>query len=340
MKLDVRLGGTLGEAGAGARQAEALGFDGVWTSEVGCDPYLPLALAAQATMRLSLGTSIAVAFPRSPVTTAHVAWDLQRLSGGRFILGLGTQVKGHIERRYGLPWDEPGPRLRDYIGALRAIWDSWQRRTPLDYRSRFYTHTLMPPFFSPPPLDHPRIPVHVAGVQPYMCRLAGEVADGLHVHPLHSARYLREVVLPAVDEGLAAQGRRRDQFVFVASAIIATGHARAELDAARNDARRQIAFYASTPNYRVILQCHGWEGIGQDLTRKSVRGDWDGMAALVTDEMLDAFAVVGPPDDVSKTIRERYARLVDRLSAYMPFTPGADLIAYRALRAAFVRSQV
>lgn len=335
MKLDVRLGGALGEAGEAARRAEALGFDGAWTPEAGADPFLPLALAAQHTTRLTLGTSIAVAFPRSPVVTAHLAWDLQRLSGGRFILGLGTQVKGHIQRRYGLPWDAPGPRLRDYIGALRAIWDCWQDKTPLDYRGRFYTHTLMPPFFSPPPMEHSRIPVHIAGVQPFMCRLAGEVADGLHIHPLHSVKYLREVVVPGVQAGLTAAGRQREDFSLVGSVIIATGETGVELDAARAEAKRQIAFYASTPNYRLILECHGWEGIGTELTRKSTRGDWDGMAGLITDEMLEAFAVVGSPGDVSKTLRERYDGLVDRLSVYTPFTVGANLTVQRALLAAF-----
>jgi probable F420-dependent oxidoreductase len=335
MKLDVRLVGALGEAGAAAQEAEALGFDGAWTSEVGCDPFLPLALAAQATTRLRLGTSIAVAFPRSPVTTAHLAWDLQRLSGGRFVLGLGTQVKGHIQRRYGLPWDEPGSRLRDYIGALRAIWHCWQHRTPLDYRGRFYTHTLMPPFFSPPPMEHPRIPVQVAGVQPSMCRLAAETADGLHIHPFHSARYLRDVVLPAVNDGLASAGRGRDDFTVVASVIVATGQTPAKLDGARRDARAQIAFYASTPNYRLVLERHGWEEMGKDLTRKSVRGDWDGMAALITDEMLDTFAVVGPPDLVAQRLRERYGGLVDRLSVYAPLAAGADLTPHHALLAAF-----
>jgi probable F420-dependent oxidoreductase len=335
MKLDVRLGGGIEGVRAAAREAEALGFDGGWTWEVGQDPFLPVALAAIETPRLELGTSIAVAFPRSPVVTAQLAWDLQRLSRGRFLLGLGTQVKGHIERRYGLPWDEPAPRLRDYLGALRAIWTAWQDGTPLDYRGRFYTHTLMPPFFRPAPLASPGIPVQIAGVQPAMCRLAGEVADGLHVHPFHSVRYLREIVVPAREAGARTAGRDVKACPLVASALVATGETAAALAAAREDARRQLAFYASTPNYRGVLECHGWEGVARELTRKSVRGEWEAMAALITDEMLDVFAVVGSPDDAAKTLHERYDGLVGRLAVYDPLRPGGDHLPHRALLAAF-----
>ena len=335
MRLDIRLGGSLAEAGDLARRAEALGFDGVWTSETGHDPFLPLALAAQRTSRLTLGTSIAVAFPRSPVTTAHLAWDLQQLSGGRFVLGLGTQVKGHLQRRYGVPADAPGPRLRDYVHALRAIWAAWRSGAPLDHRGPYYTHTLMPPFFRPAPQALPPIPVHLAGVQTYLCRLAGELADGLHIHPFHSERYLRTVVLPAVEEGLGAAGRTRGEISLVGSAMIVTGETPAELDAARSEARRQIAFYASTRNYAVILACHGWEEVGRDLTKKSLRGDWDGMAASITDEMLEVFAVVGPPGKVPELLQSRYAGLVDRLAAYEPFGPAAPTPPHRALLTAF-----
>jgi probable F420-dependent oxidoreductase len=337
MQLDIRLGGSLAEAGELARRAEALGFDGLWTSETGHDPFLPLALAVEHTSRLMLGTSIAVAFPRSPVTTAHLAWDLQHLSAGRFILGLGTQVKGHLQRRYGVPAEAPGPRLRDYVQALRAIWTAWRTGEPLDYHGPYYTHTLMPPFFRPAPLDLPHIPVHLAGVQHYLCRLAGELADGLHVHPFHSVRYLRDRVMPAVEDGLRAAGRMRSEISLVGSAMIVTGETSAELEAARNEARRQIAFYASTRNYAVILECHGWEEIGRELTRKSLRGDWDGMPALITEEMLDAFAVVGRPDEVSGLLRKRYEGLLDRLAAYLPFGPGAPALPHRAVLAAFPR---
>jgi len=337
MKLDVRLGGPLAEVANLAQQAEAMGFDGAWTSETQHDAFLPLIMAAEHTTRLELGTSIAVAFGRSPLVTAHLAWDLAALSNGRFLLGLGTQVKGHIERRYGLTWDAPGPRLRDYILALRAIWDCWQHGTPLSHRGEFYSHTLMTPFFSPGPIANPRIPIHIAGVQPFMCRLAGELCDGFQVHPFHSAEYLREVVLPKVEEGLHASGRKRADICLASSAFIVSGRNAVEMEAARRSVKTQIGFYASTPNYRVILECHGWGQVARDLTRKSIQGDWDGMAALITDEMLDVFAIVGMPDEVPEKLRRRYTGLLDRLAIYETFQPEGDLTAQQALLAAFPR---
>lgn len=337
MKLDVRLGGPLSGVAEQARAAESMGFDGARTSETQHDPFLPLVLAAEHTTRLELGTSIAVAFPRSPMTMAHIAWDLQRFSGGRLFLGLGTQVKGHIERRYGLAWESPGPRLRDYILALRAIWDCWQHATPLNYRGEFYSHTLMTPFFNPGPISHPRIPIHIAGVQPYMCRLAGELCNGFQVHPFHSVKYLQDVVLPKVEEGLRAGERKRVDLCLASSVLIVTGADAAQMKAAERSVKTQIGFYASTPNYRVILECHGWGQVARDLTRKSIQGDWEGMAALVTDEMLDVFAIVGRPDELPEKLRQRYTGLLDRLSVYEAFQPEADLTAQRALLAAFPR---
>jgi probable F420-dependent oxidoreductase len=327
----------LSDAAEQARRAEAMGFDGAWTSETQHDAFLPLILAGEHTIRLELGTSIAVAFPRSPMTTAQIAWDLQRFSGGRFTLGLGTQVKGHIERRYGLAWDSPGPRLRDYILAVRAIWDCWQHGTPLNYQGEFYSHTLMTPFFSPGPIAHPRIPIHIAGVQPYMCRLAGERCDGFQVHPFHSTKYLQDVVLPHVERGLQAGGRTRADICLASSAFIVTGTSAAALEAAGRSVKTQIGFYASTPNYRVILECHGWGHVARDLTRKSIQGDWEGMAALISDEMLDAFAIVGTPDEVPDKLRRRYTGLLDRLAVYETFQPDGNLTAQRALLAAFPR---
>ncbi|HSC69826.1 MAG TPA: TIGR03617 family F420-dependent LLM class oxidoreductase, partial [Candidatus Methylomirabilis sp.] len=319
MKLDVRLGGPLAEAAGLARRAEAMGFDGVWTSETQHDAFLPLVLAAGHTTRLELGTSIAVAFGRSPLVTAHLAWDLAALSQGRFLLGLGTQVKGHIERRYGLAWDSPGPRLKDYIQALRAIWDCWQHGTPLNYQGQFYSHTLMTPFFNPGPIAFPRVPIHIAGVQAYMCRLAGERCDGFQVHPFHSAKYLQEIVLPNVEEGLKAGGRTRADISLASSVFIVTGASQREMDRAARSVKSQISFYASTRNYRVILECHGWGQVARDLTRKSLEGDWEAMASLITDEMLDAFAIVGTPAEIPAKVRLRYTGLLDRLSVYESF---------------------
>jgi probable F420-dependent oxidoreductase len=337
MKLDVRLGGPLSGVAEQTRAAEAMGFDGAWTSETQHDAFLPLTLAAEHATRLELGTSIAVAFGRSPIVTAHLSWDLAALSQGRFLLGLGTQVKGHIERRYGLPWDSPGPRLRDYVLALRAIWDCWQHGTPLNYQGEFYAHTLMTPFFNPGPIAHPRIPIHIAGVQPYMCRLAGELCDGLQIHPFHSVKYLHDVVLPKLEEGLQAGGRKREDICLASSVLIVTGADAAQMQAAERSVKTQIGFYASTPNYRVILECHGWGQVARDLTRKSIQGDWDGMAALVTDEMLEAFAIVGTPDQLPEKLRRRYTGLLDRLAVYETFHFGGELTAQRALLAAFPR---
>ncbi len=337
MKLDVRLGGPLSGVAEQARTAEAMGFDGARTSETQHDAFLPLILAAEHTTRLTLGTSIAVAFGRSPIVTAHLSWDMAALSQGRFLLGLGTQVKGHIERRYGLTWDSPGPRLRDYILALRAIWECWQRGTPLNYRGEFYSHTLMTPFFNPGPIAHPRIPIHIAGVQPYMCRLAGELCDGFQVHPFHSVKYLHDVVLPHVEEGLRAGGRKQADLCLASSVLIVTGADAAQMKATEQSVKTQIGFYASTPNYRVILECHGWGQVARDLTRKSIQGDWEGMAALVTDEMLDVFAIVGTPDELPEKLRQRYTGLLDRLAVYETFHSGGDLTAQRALLAAFPR---
>ncbi|MBI4842166.1 MAG: TIGR03617 family F420-dependent LLM class oxidoreductase [candidate division NC10 bacterium] len=227
--------------------------------------------------------------------------------------------------------------MRDYITALRAIWDCWQHGTPLNYRGEFYSHTLMTPFFNPGPIAHPRIPVHIAGVQPFMCRLAGELCDGFQVHPFHSVKYLREVVLPNVEEGLKASDRKRTDICLASSAFIVTGKTAAEMEAARRSVKSQIGFYASTPNYRVILDCHGWGQVAKDLTRRSVQGDWEGMAALITDEMLDAFAVVGMPDEVPGKLRQRYTGLLDRLAVYETLSPEGDLTAQRALLTAFPR---
>jgi len=337
VKLDVRLGGQSSEAAGQAQKAEAMGFDGAWTSETQHDAFLPLALAAEHTTRLQLGTSIAVAFGRSPLVTAHLSWDLAALAQGRFLLGLGTQVKGHIERRYGLAWGSPGPRLRDYILALRAIWDCWQHGSPLNYRGTYYSHTLMTPFFNPGPIAHPPIPIHIAGVQPYMCRLAGELCDGFQIHPFHSVKYLRDVVLPGIEEGLKSAGRKRADLSLASSVLIVTGVDAAQMDASRQNVKTQIGFYASTPNYRVILECHGWGQVAKELTRKSIQGDWKGMAALITDEMLEAFAIVGPPEELPEKLRRRYTGLLDRLAVYEIFRPEGNLTAQRALLAAFPR---
>jgi len=307
-----------------ARKVEALGFDCLWSSETQHDPFLPLAVAATTTSTIKLGTAIAVVFPRSPMVLAHIAWDLQKASGGRFILGLGTQVKGHNERRFSVKFESPGPKLREAVLALRAIWDTWQNGTKLGFKGRFYRFDLMTPFFNPGPIPHPRIPIYVAGVNRYICRVAGEVCEGLHVHPFNSPKYLREYVHPAVAEGLAQAGRTRAGFTFTTSTFAVVGDTEQELEQNRQTIRQQIAFYASTRTYEPVLAAHRWQDLVPHLHRKSVEGDWKGMADLITDEMVDTYAVTGSYDTIGARIRERYASLLDRTALYQPYQPGLD----------------
>jgi len=307
-----------------ARRVEAMGYDCLWSSETQHDPFLPLAVAASVTSRIKLGTAIAVAFPRSPMVLAQIAWDLQKASDGRFILGLGSQVKAHNERRFSVKFESPGPKLREIVQALRAIWDCWQDGRKLNFKGRFYRFDLMTPFFNPGPIEHPKIPVYLAGVNQHMCRIAGEACDGLHVHPFNSPKYLRECVHPAVDEGLRASGRKREDFTYVTSTFAVVGDTEQELAEARRSVRQQIAFYASTRTYEPVLAAHGWQDLTPALHRKSVEGDWRGMADLVTDEMVDTFAVTGTYATIGEKIRERYAGLLDRTSLYQPWQPGLD----------------
>lgn len=325
MKLDVgMLTHDLKSIPQYARKVEALGYDCLWSAETQHDPFLPLAVAATVTSRIALGTSIAVAFPRSPMILAHIAWDLQAASDGRFILGLGSQVKGHNERRFSVKFESPGPRLREVVLALRAIWDCWQNRTRLNFKGKFYRFDLMTPFFDPGPIAHPRIPIYIAGVNQYMCRMAGEVCDGLHVHPFNSPRYLREYVRPAVEEGLRAAGRSAADFTYVTSTFVVVGDTEEERAQARQSVKQQIAFYASTRTYEPVLAAHGWQDLAPHLHRKSVEGDWKGMADLITDEMVDAYAVTGTYATIGAAIRERYAGLLDRTAFYQPYPSSLD----------------
>jgi probable F420-dependent oxidoreductase len=314
----------LREVGAYARRAEELGFGCLWSSETKHDPFLPLAVAASATSHIGLGTAIAVAFPRSPMILAHLAWDVQGASGGRFSLGLGTQVKGHNERRFSVPWQSPGPRLREVVTALRAIWDCWQNGSKLDVKGRFYRFDLMTPFFDPGPIAHPEIPVFVAGVNPYMCRMAGEVCDGLHVHSFHTATYLRDVVRPAVAEGLRQAGRSAASFKYRASMMVVLGDTEEEQAASRRAVRQQIAFYASTRTYEPVLAAHGFADLLPHLHQKSLEGDWPGMADLVPDELVNLVAVTGTLDTLAARITERYAGLSDRIEIYPAWQPSLD----------------
>jgi len=307
-----------------ARKVEALGFDCLWSSETQHDPYLPLAVAAGVTSRIKLGTSIAVVFPRSPMVTAMIAWDLANASDGRFVLGLGTQVKGHNERRFSVKYESPGPKMREAILAMRAIWDCWQSGTTLNFKGEFYRFDLMTPFFNPGPIAHPKIPVYIAGVNQYMCRVAGEVCDGLHVHPFNSPTYLREFVQPAVNEGLAKSGRSRMDFTYVTMTFVVVADTDEEAARQKLAVKQQIAFYASTRTYEPVLAAHGWQDVVPHLHRKSVEGDWNGMANLITDEMLETYAVVGTHDTIAGKLQERYEGLLDRTAFYQPYQPTLD----------------
>ena len=320
MHFDTSLGfGTdLKDVPALAGAVEALGFDALWTSETQHDPFLPLALAAAHTQRIQLGTAVAIAFARSPTVLAHTAWDLAKLSGGRFILGLGTQVKAHIERRFGMSWGPPVTRLREFIQTLRAVWECWQNGTRLNVRGEHYKLTLMTPFFSPPPIEHPRIPIYIAGVGAPLCRLAGEVADGFVVHPYHTPKYLAEIIRPSIAEGAKKAGRSAGDVAVSGTVFVA-------LDQAEREAiRAQISFYASTPSYRPVLEFHGWSAVGEKLSALAARGQWGEMSALVGDEMLEAFAVVAGWDTLAEQVAARYAGLVDRIGFYRAYAPGSD----------------
>ncbi len=309
---------------AAAAWAESMGYDGVSSSETTHDPFVALTLAATATARVTLETHVAIAFPRSPMVVAYTGRDLQDLSGGRFRLGLGTQVKGHIERRFSTVWESPGPKLREYIQSLRSIWRAWDQGERLDFQGRFYRFSLMTPFFSPGPGQHGPPPVFNAAVNPYNCRVAGEVSDGLTLHTFTSAEYVRQVVRPNIAAGAAKVGRNPAEVKVNGGGFIVTGPNRTALREADREARRRIAFYASTRTYRPVLECHGFQEVGQRLYQMSLEGRWDEMGEMVGDEMLAAFAVVGEYDEVADRLLERYGGLVDEVGLSFATAGEAD----------------
>jgi probable F420-dependent oxidoreductase len=320
---------TLNEVPDQAQAAEKLGFSAMWASETQHDPFLAGPLVFEHTQNLQFGTAIAVSFARSPATLAYTAWDLAQASGGRFILGLGTQVKAHIERRFGLEWPEsPVGKLREQIQALRAFWQAWQHGDRLNFRGEYYKLTLMTPFFNPGPIQHPQIPIYIAGVNTGLARLAGEVADGFHVHPFHTPRYLAEILLPSMEQGAAQAGRKREEVLVNVTAFFGTNAREREF------ARQQISFYASTPSYRTLMALHGWESQALQLSELAARGRWQEMPPLISDEMLETFAVLGDETSLPGRLIERYQGLADRLSIYTAFVPGERDDFWRALIAA------
>jgi probable F420-dependent oxidoreductase len=327
MKVDTIMMGNLATAAANAASLEAEGYSGLWTAETAHDPFFPLLLAAGDTHQAQLGTAIAVAFARNPMTLANIGWDLQAYSKGRFILGLGSQIKPHITKRFSMEWGHPAPRMRELILAMRAIWDTWQNGTPLDFRGEFYTHTLMTPFFSPdrsdwdgfgPPL------VNLAGVGEMMTEVAGEVADGFLCHPFTTERYLREVTLPALANGRAKAGRTMEGFDIAGPSFVVTGRNDEQMEQIATIIRQQIAFYGSTPAYRGVLELHGWGDLQPELNALSKAGTWVEMGKLISDEMLHTFAVVAPPDKVAAAILERYGDIITRINFYVSGMLNAD----------------
>ena len=319
MKVDGGITPTLRDVPEVARDLEAVGYDGAWTAETAHDPFFPILLGAEHTERLELGTGIAVAFARNPMILANIGWDLQAFSGGRVMLGLGSQIKAHIEKRFSMPWSQPAARMREFILAMRAIWACWNDGTKLDFRGDFYSHTLMTPFFNPGPNPHGDPRVFLAAVGERMTEVAGEVADGIILHGFTTERYVREVTMPALERGWERAGKQRSQFELSGPMFVVTGSTEEEMETARAGTRQQIAFYGSTPAYRGVLDLHGWGDLQDDLNRLSKQGEWVEMGKLIDDEILDTFAVVGEPEEIPGLMLGRYGDLLDRVSFYAPY---------------------
>jgi len=299
------------------KRAEQLGFDALVMPEINRDPFLALTIAAEHSERVELVTSVAIAFPRAPMIVAQMAWDLQRFSNGRFVLGLGSQVRKHNEDRFSVKWSAPVARMREYVLALRAIWDSWQNGSKPAYVGEHYRYTYMTPFFNPGPLEHPRIPVHVSAVNPAMCRLAGEVCDGVRLHGFCTRRYLDEVIVPNIEAGAKKAGRSLAEIELSGGGFLATGATDEEVAKQVETVRTQISFYGSTPSYHGVLALHGWQDLGDRLNKLSREGKWQEMARAVPDEVVHTFAAVGRLDQIGARIRERF-RGIRRVALPVP----------------------
>ena len=318
----------IGDFAAGAVQAEELGIDAVLVEETKDDPYQLLALGAAATSTIGLGTSVAMAFPRSPTITAMSAWSLQKLSQGRFVLGLGSQVRGHVRRRFGMDWHAPAPWMRDYIMAMRAVWDCWQHGTELNFESEHYNLSLMVPLFDPGPIDHPSIPIHVAAIGPNMVAMAGEVADGVRLHPVCTPRFIDEQVHPNIARGAARTGRDASLVEVCMKPLVGTAATEKQLAVSTETVRARVAFYLSTPSYRRAFELHGWGDIAEQASRLSKAQNWDALPALVDDEMLHTVATLGTHETIAEQLRERYSERVDRIEFSMPVTTPEEAEVY------------
>jgi probable F420-dependent oxidoreductase len=316
VKIDGGLGAELPKVAARVTAAESAGLDCLWAAETTNDPFLSLTLAAEHSKRVSLGTGVAIAFARNPMSLAYTTNQLQEYSAGRVVLGLGSQVRRHIEERFSSTWSHPAARMREFVLALRAIWASWNDGRPADlaFEGEFYTHTLMTPVFAPKPHAYGPPRVFLAAVGPLMNEVAGEVADGVITHGICSARYLREMILPALERGLTRSGRPRGAFEITCPGFISVVDDASKLGAARDAMRRQVGYYASTPAYRPVLDLHGWGDLQSDLYACSKNGRWEDMARLVDDEVLDTLTIVCTPDQLAVEVGSRYGGLVDRIN--------------------------
>lgn len=318
-----------------ARRIEEMGFETLYISERKHNPFLQLAVAAVSTSRIRLGPEVALAFPRNPMVLAYTAWDLQRASSGRFILGLGTQVKAHNERRFGLRWERPAAKLREYVLAIRAIWDHFQNGTKLDFEGEFFRFSLMTPMFNPGPLEVPPPPIFVGAVNPVNCRMAGEIADGFHCHGFHTARTLKANVIDRIQAGLDAAGRRRSDFIITAPVMAVMGGNRRELDVMRERVRGMIAFYGATSHYRNMFEAHNWDGTFERLLEKSRTGRWDSMPSEISDEMMSEFAVEGLYEEIPQLLQKKYGDMLDEVLIYFGEPEKGDPSVWKRLIAAF-----
>ena len=315
MKVDGSVGWELPKVGAQARELEEMGYSGILSAETSHDPFLPLAFAAQDTQRIDLMTGIAVAFARTPMVLANIGHDLNAASSGRFVLGLGSQIRPHITKRFSMPWSHPAARMREFILAMRAIWANWHKGEPLQFTGKFYQHTLMTPFFTPDNTEHGAPRVFLAAVGPLMTEVAGEVADGVIVHAFTTEKYLRETTLPALERGFAKAGKAREDFEISYPCFVVTGRDEQEVERAKAQTRQQIAFYGSTPAYKPVLDSIGVGEMQGDLNRMSKQGRWAEMAGLISDDMLSEFAIIEEPANIARAFKARYGDIVDRTSA-------------------------
>ena len=299
--------------------AEEIGFNCIWTSETKHNPFLPLSIASQNTSKIKLGTAISVALARSPMVLAYTSWDLSQLSNGRFFLGLGTQVGAHVRRRFGMPWDSPVTHLKEIISCIRHIWDCWQTQTPLNFNGKYYKLNLMTPFFNPGPIEYPDIPIYIAGVNELLCKTAGEVCNGFHIHPLHSTEYIKDLIIPNIEVGCESTNRNLKDVSLSGSVFVITGPDSDSMQKTKEFVRSQIAFYSSTPTYSKVLEMHGWGDIAKELNKLSSSGNFRDMPKLITDEILETVAIIGAPHEIAPLALKKYSGLLDRINFYLPF---------------------